>query len=117
MGTSERELWLWDRDEEPGPNAMKLRLTYEGELKSGQDESPSRLAHKHEIRKQIHPQLKEFWRIHPGLAHIAQVQDPLSPKPYTETIADAYTRGGGHRFVPLAQKNMNLMCKIGECSP
>jgi hypothetical protein len=112
MGASEHEIWLWDRDEEPGPDAMKLRLTYEGELKSGQDESISRLVHKHEIRKQLHPQLKDFWRIHPGLAHIARVKDPLSSKLYIETIADAYTRGSGHRFVPLAQKDMNLMCKI-----
>lgn len=42
---------------------MRFTLVYSGRLPSRSDATA-----KHEIRKKIHPQLKELWRTHPALA-------------------------------------------------
>jgi hypothetical protein len=51
----------------PGAPVMKFTLVYEGELRSN-----DRPARKWEIRKQMHPQLEELWRINPSLQNALQ---------------------------------------------
>ncbi|MEP7149895.1 MAG: hypothetical protein ABI857_13530 [Acidobacteriota bacterium] len=46
---------------------MQFRLIYEGSLKTA-SKRDTRVREKHEIRRQLHWQLVELWRRHPGLA-------------------------------------------------
>ena len=90
---------------------MEFRLIYEGQLPSGNVPNPKA---KHEIRKQIHKQLAQFWKIHPFL------KDGLEPFPdeskggtttAVEKLADAYNLFG-YRFVPLIRKSQGATCSI-----
>ena len=47
---------------------MEFRLTYDGRLPSAWKDS--RKKQKHDIRIQLHPQLTELWRTHPGLTQL-----------------------------------------------
>lgn len=107
---------IWDPFEEP-EGGMEFRLTYEGLLLSGVKETDSRKAHKHEIRRQFHPQLRQYWGIHPGLKVLAEsTWDgglPSNAEPATiEALARRFTRSSGHRFVPLVREELSLMCKL-----
>jgi hypothetical protein len=101
-----------------GEGSVQFRLTYEGPLLSDR-ETPSRTQHKHFIRKQIHPQLKRFWGIHPHLKWLSEViwvGLPLGPefgtKNCVEQIAETYTRANGYHFVPLVREELALLCSL-----
>jgi hypothetical protein len=49
-----------------GPS-MELRLTYEGPIWGAQNDP--RLAHKRDLRRKFHLQLKHFWNVNPYLKH------------------------------------------------
>jgi len=85
---------------------MRFRLYYEGPLKSDGDAK-----HKHAVRRQFHPQLKELWRIYPSLngepldcgiigedGEVA-VDKPVYPN-FARKIAEAH-QVHGYKFVPL----------------
>jgi hypothetical protein len=88
---------------------MEFRLTYEGPLHASSN-SISHPAHKHEIRKNFHTQLRRYWEINPILKHWKDV--PVPPiggtnllqepnKTRLEQLADNFARGK-FRFAPLA---------------
>lgn len=61
---------LWDFQELPEDSevTMELRLVYRGALPSASNSNPKPKA-QHGIRKQLHPQLKQYWTVHPHLKH------------------------------------------------
>lgn len=114
---------------------MRFRLTYEGELKSGQkdpaDNQWDRLAeHKQNIRKAFHRQLKFLWQTNKFLRehkiHPASFKNPnwdripdsgaffgagKEAMPMAEVIANNY-RENRYRFVPLVRADISLICSL-----
>jgi hypothetical protein len=114
---------------------MRFRLTYEGELKSGQKDPGEgqwdRLAeHKQSIRKIFHRQLKHLWATnkflsermeHPKYGRIDHrpVSDgsayfgaaPDEKIKLSEYVASLYQENG-YRFVPLVREDISLLCSL-----
>jgi hypothetical protein len=113
----------------------RFRLTYEGELKSGQKDAGTgqwdRLAeHKQAIRKIFHRQLKHLWatnkflserKEHPkyNKADHRPVSDGGSyfgAEPHEEIPLSEYVSGlyqeNGYRFVPLVREEISLLCSL-----
>jgi hypothetical protein len=80
---------------------MRFRLTYDGCL-----QSDGTAQHKHEIRREFHPQLKRLWDVDPNLKAFAD-----NGIPRLNILADQYARLG-YRFVPLATSGMSLIAAI-----
>jgi len=78
---------------------MEFRLIYEGPLPA-QGSGGGRAKEKHQIRKQLHPQLAELWQQHPVLRSLKEQVNPLDKSSYVDYVASQYTRLG-YRFVPL----------------
>lgn len=113
---------------------MRFRLLYEGELRARNGEprgtQRDRLAnHKQDIRKQLHPQLRELWRTH-GFLSTAEVwpedyrlsrsafegtwvfePDRNTRLPLADVVAKLHETMG-YRFVPLVRREWNLHCKL-----
>jgi len=97
---------------------MEFRLIYQGPLLAVTDRD-ARIAHKHEIRKKIHRQLKELWKTHYALQHLPDVTQHLyDDKTKTEwhwsrldELSKAYTRGG-FCFAPLICRYYGLVCSL-----
>jgi hypothetical protein len=112
-----------------GVPVMKFTLTFEGELGSN-----SRPVKKWEIRKYLHPQLQELWRINPTLQHVLRnrqipkegaffvlekhhsVDENKFPTPQTterETIDLCVPIVcGGREFIPLVRDSYALNCAL-----
>lgn len=115
---------------------MEFRLVYKGPLPTA-SRSNSRTSVKYRIRREIHRQLKELWRVHPALkwqtARGVQVQkvssdmagglyvgqevwriggsyDPAAPT-WVEYVANQYVRNG-YRFVPMVRKDYGSTCSL-----
>lgn len=93
---------------------MEFRLTYEGRL-LGASRSDTRSAHKHDIRRAFHKQLRRYWEIHPYLNE-ATHSDPRMgqinpPKLLRHHLAEEYARCG-YNFVPLVVPWLSLICSI-----
>jgi len=86
---------------------MEFRLTYEGALPAAG--SSARLFEKHIIRKAMHEQLKDLWKVHPLLSAFAST----SPERHSviREIARTYRRAG-FNFVPLVSKYFGLVCSL-----
>lgn len=108
--------------------AMKFRLTYEDVLYSSKPgETDKRVAHKHDIRRKIHVQLKEYWRTNrflnsckldsaahgllPGGTKTPWAQHPNERRPLADILGDVYGHHG-FRFVPLIWKDADLACSL-----
>ena len=119
---------------EPG---MKFRLTYEGELRPTNSEPRDNqknplAAHKHEVRRAFHRQLRRLWATDPFLstykippkawslllnepaadsawARWAPNEDELEP--LADVIAQRYYRFG-YNFVPLVMRECQLLCSL-----
>ena len=106
----------WDDD------CVQFRLTYEGLLK-GASADKTRAAHKHDIRRVFHPQLKRLWA---NTRHLtAGGYGPLTtqviyingqpafppPPPRVEQLANRFVCNGYH-FVPLVTEDLSLLCGI-----
>ena len=117
--------------EREGEALMRFRLTYSGPLLSSNPAAPEkRIEHKHDIRRKIHPQLRELWRTSRPLADKTIRPDPaywgvlppnaesifadMAPKvdiPYSEALARCYEHCG-YRYVPLVRKEIDLTCAV-----
>ncbi|MGA2882900.1 MAG: hypothetical protein ABSG13_28455 [Bryobacteraceae bacterium] len=99
------EVRSWDFQETPEDSVvvMEFRLIYQGPLPSASNSDPKPNA-KHAIRKQLHPQLEQYWKEHPQLKHLL-VRGEFSslPRSVVRTLADEFSRGK-HGFVPLIRK-------------
>jgi hypothetical protein len=92
---------------------VEFTLIYEGPLLAYKED---RAAHKHSIRKQLHPQLKEQWRLR--FPHWLTSTQPSKGStkfyaggPRVDQIASNY-RICGYRFVPLVIEDLVLACKV-----
>jgi hypothetical protein len=96
-----------------GGHAMKFRLTYDGPLWAAKTDNP-RAAHKHDIRKRFHPQLRRLWTLNPSLstwqeAHpVTGLSGRISG---SEALAARFERFG-YRFVPLVTEDFSLSCSV-----
>lgn len=89
---------------------MRFTLTYRGPLPT------SRAAQgKHDLRRALHPQLRELWA-HEPLANHRHWYDPDS-----DPVADAehdgagdalFTGGRGHRFAVLVRRSIKLIAEL-----
>jgi len=126
------------KDEPPWGPWMRFRLTYEGELRASQrdPENGQReplAAHKQEIRKTFHRQLKRLWEtskflgehtirrgdVHlppgvvPGLiGTLSSGMGGTGPRlSLAEYIGSNFERNG-YRFVPLVCEEFSLLCSL-----
>ena len=83
---------------------MKFTLTYTGKLKA--NGGP---AHKHEIRRKIHPQLKVLWS-HPPLDEWQECYLPHDPGPNEDTNLNR--KRPPFTFVPLVTPSLQLVCDL-----
>ena len=112
---------------------MRFRLTYEGELRPTQRDPEANqreplAAHKHNIRRAFHLQLKQLWATNKflknhklsrnSIRHLRPVADEASywgteetTGPMAEVIADHY-KEFGYRFIPLVREEISLLCSV-----
>lgn len=97
-------------------DCVEFRLTYEG-LLFGPTQKDKRAAHKHEVRRVFHRQLKRLWQVNPFLRAdwtMLPTQDYRrlpAAKPLVEYVAQNNERFG-YRFVPLVRRDLSLLCSI-----
>jgi hypothetical protein len=77
---------------------MDFRLTYHGSLPPASGRN-KRTADKHRIRKELHPQLKRLWQVHPLLKGLQTNGPGITPVPMPEMQAGTF-RVGVFNFVP-----------------
>jgi hypothetical protein len=93
---------------------VEFRLVYKGRLPAeGRGHDGGRIREKHEVRLQIHEQLKVLWREHPGLRGWEKPANPASQEGRTDAdiMADNYRRGDV-RFLPLVNSKAGLACAL-----
>lgn len=124
-----KRLLISDPDFKFGEYGMRFRLTYQGELLGGHGNN-SRAAHKHDVRKQLHPQLKRLWETNPILSGLgAQEAQTLEsfykalllpdvasagdrePRPFLELLQEREDRYG-IKWVPAITEELYLTCGI-----
>lgn len=93
---------------------MEFRLTYSGPI-LGASRNETRAAHKHEIRKVFHKQLKRLWEVHPFLSETTA----LNPDDFVRTrnsgnLLDNKIRNYQNfgNFIPLVTENDSLICDL-----
>src|SRR5579863_3711656 len=116
------------RDYVPDEDAVKFRLTYEGELHSSSNNN-TQTSNKHGIRKTFHPQLKRLWE---GTAFLQEGADHPIPsermevaeggealrfvtlRPFAGRVQRLAAKFalGGYNFVPLVTEDLFLLCEI-----
>jgi hypothetical protein len=112
-------------------NLVEFRLLYRGELLPSAN-SKRRADEKHQIRQQLHPQLRRLWSVKEGLRTLAYRRGGLQQegvsfrvnysKPSQAELDDAYNRGiaeigknwnsAGFDFVPLVTDEFALRCSL-----
>jgi hypothetical protein len=104
-------------------NCMEFRLLYEGELLSTGNRN-TRPEHKHQIRKQFHPQLRRLWMVSPNLRQLATIEAPPMAVPVPDETTEArvqrgirargqrWTRARGFEFVPLVTDDYAVRCSL-----
>jgi hypothetical protein len=103
---------------------MRFTLTYEGELRS--NGGPRQ---KWDIRKYLHPQLQELWRITDALGivqkgrriprsgyflierHHTEPEGPVAPSNDAIDLLEPITVGG-RDFFPLVRDSLSLKCSL-----
>lgn len=88
---------------------VEFRLTYQGKLPAQKSGSGGRISEKHEIRLQIHPQLKALWLDHPGLRSWGKCDE--NGRTHLDTLADNHEHSG-RRFLPLVTEHGGLACSL-----
>lgn len=116
-GDANRIVYRADADFERREDVVKFRLTYEGVL-HGSFNGTKRGAHKHAIRRYLHPQLKRLFETSELFQYVLIGRAPenqyfaTGPKPFR--LEDLANRGkmGNFRFVPLVKEETNLWCGL-----
>lgn len=118
--TPSRVVLLDDPYNDPDEGTLlEFRLTYEGPLLAATANN-TRIEHKHDIRKVLHPQLKRLWDIVPHLnfpqrslspGGIFVNGPPPPPPPRSEQLAAKYPFNA-FNFVPLVTEELSLICGV-----
>ncbi|HZL26497.1 MAG TPA: hypothetical protein VFC39_08205 [Acidobacteriaceae bacterium] len=89
---------------------MEFRLTYQGKLPAQTSgRGGTRVPEKHNIRLQIHHQLKVLWQDHPSLRSWGNRDE--TERTFVDTLADNHEYAG-RRFLPLVTKVGGLACSL-----
>ncbi len=102
--------------------SMEFILNYDGPLRATRrdpkpGQAPKHAELKRRIRADFHHQLKELWRVNPGLTGEGQVQFTLddgsewNPRRMQNELADHHQHYG-KRFVPLVTEHLDLLCSL-----
>ena len=112
-----------------GDAIMRFRLTYVGDLRPTQRDSCEKdTAHKLDIRRVFHGQLRQLWRTNHFLRSHTIGRESDNPwskchhagaalvgvsdgRPMWEVIAESYQRDG-FRYVPLVRDEISLLCSL-----
>lgn len=103
----DQKLWLAfdpEFNEEEAP--VRFRLTYEGRLQS--NGSPK---HKHEIRRQLHPQLKRLWQVEPNLKDWKVDCLDGERRLAVDALKSDYS-WNGFNIVPLATEKFSIIASL-----
>lgn len=108
---SESYDWEFQEPPEGWVLDMEFRLVYRGALPS-QSKGDSRSKEKHQIRKQLHRQLEQYWKEHPHLKLLLGV-GPFSSQSESiaTTLAKKFNRGK-HGFIPLVRAQDETYCSL-----
>jgi hypothetical protein len=95
---------------------VKFTLIYKGPLYAKSAGSSSRVTHEHNIRKVIHKQLVELWKVQYPLSRMgatlaAYTERGGEPRTRLSNLSDGYLRGP-FRFLPLVNKELGLVCRL-----
>ena len=85
---------------------MEFRLTYAGELRSG-NRDRKRSLHVHAIREKFHEQLEKLWATHPILSR----GHPMAPSIPNPEIESSFVVGD-YLFKPIVTKDNGLICAL-----
>jgi hypothetical protein len=88
---------------------VKFRLTYAGKL-LGATQSDPRAAHKHQIRRAFHPQIRRFWENDHYLSNFLPIDRRLVQEP-RRWLGDEFAMFGYH-FFPLIREDECLLCSL-----
>jgi len=89
---------------------MRFTLIYDGPLPA-QTTHDGRVAIKHEIRNQLHPQLAELWETHPAVhAAFERWKDHRDSVVFEGLIKTV--KRGEFRFLPLVTADVCLLCEL-----
>lgn len=86
---------------------MRFTLTYRGTLRG----SRGGAAHKHEVRRALHPQLRELWT-HQPLRHKAGTWLDSAPDPNKPEAGTALHEVEGRSFAVLVQAPLKLVVEL-----
>lgn len=101
---------------------MEFRLTYQGLLRASKPredyERQSRLKHMHDIRKRIHEQLSELWRLDPRLKwysekniHVTEGEGETRSYSNLDEFSKKFERGG-IKWAPLINDVWGVACSL-----
>lgn len=113
---------LLDAPEADWRNSLDFILSYDGPLRASQRDPEGNRPPKHpelrrSIRADFHHQLKELWRVSPGLRGEGQIRFTLdngeewNPARMKDDLANRHQHYG-KRFVPLVTEELDLLCSI-----
>lgn len=90
---------------------MEFRLVYRGPLVSATASKP-RPREKHQIRKQLHTQIRQYWLEHPHLKMLMTASGEFgNPESAVTNWAKQFSRGI-HGFVPLVRQQEDSFCAL-----
>lgn len=89
---------------------MQFRLIYRGQLPPARWEESTRRKEKHEIRKQLHKQIAELWKVHPLLIQWGSLRGE-NGNTVVDGMADNFGKFG-FRWVPLITERYGLACSL-----
>lgn len=87
---------------------MQFHLTYNGPLRSSRDSNnPGKTAHKHDIRRKFHKQLKKLWETHPVLTRGHSSAPVIGSTSMKETTSEF-----GYTWKALVTESNGLTCEL-----
>lgn len=110
MSTEVIRFWVDDENPE-GVETVEFKLIYRGRLPAV-SRSSTRSKEKHEIRKVLHRQLREFWKAQKFLSTwLVREAQGSGGKTVADVMADRYARCG-YRFLPLITESRALGAEL-----
>jgi len=93
---------------------VEFRLIYDGGLLKASSAKNRRPWEKHSIRRQLHPQLKKLWEVHPALKNYAAhtiEEHGKPPQRFLDALAHTHKKAN-IGFIPIITEPNGLMCEL-----
>src|SRR6185437_16180365 len=97
---------LWHNRDEPEGESVEFRLTYAGSLRADRRSARDIAAHKQELRKHFHPQIRRLWHDRTHLLNVwagvpdGAVMETIPDDPHLPHILAQRFQRCGYRFAP-----------------